>query len=372
VEPIVIVGASLAGLRAAQTLRKNGFEGPVTVVGAERHLPYTRPPLSKELLHSEATPAFPCDDLDVEWRLGEPATALDLERREVTIGGEPLGYDKLLIATGTRARPIPAGIAAGEAAGGDPAAGGGAAARRVFTLRDLDDALALKAALASADSLAVIGAGFIGCEVAASARKLGLDVTLVDIAPQPMPALGPELGARCAALHRSHGVKLKLGHDGSPVEADVVVVALGAVPNTEWLEGSGLQLQPGVVCDEYLQAAEHVWAAGDVAAWPHPLADGEHIRIEHWTNAAEQGAAAAKNMLGAHTPYAAVPYFWSDQYDVKIQAAGLPGRAQRIEFPEDGIALGYRGDRLVSAVTFSAPRKLMQYRKQLAQELVIA
>jgi len=341
-DPIVIVGASLAGLRAAQAIRKAGHAGAVVMVGAEKHLPYTRPPLSKELLHSEADPAFPCDDLDVEWRLGTTATGLDPGRRELELGDERLRYDRLLIATGTRARP-----------------GNG------VTLRNLDDALALKAALRHASSLAVVGAGFIGCEVAASARKLGLAVTLIDIAPQPMMALGPELGARCAELHRSHGVTLQLG-DPTPVEADVTVAALGAIPNIEWLEGSGLTLQRGVVCDEYLQAEEHVWCAGDVTAWPHPLADGELIRIEHWTNAAEQGAAAARNLLGDRTPYQAVPYFWSDQYDVKIQAAGLPHRAERFEYAEPDVALGYRGDRVVAAVTFNQPRKLMQQRRQLA------
>lgn len=342
--PIVIVGASLAGLRAAQAIRKAGHDGPVTIVGAEPHLPYTRPPLSKELLHGEASPAFPCDDLDVEWRLGTTATGLDLARREVALGEERLAYDRLLIATGTRARQW---------------SGDG------FTLRSLDDALALKAALNRASSLAVIGAGFIGCEVAASARKLGLDVTLVDIAPQPMTALGPELGARCAELHRAHGVKLQLG-DGTPVEADVTVAALGAIPNTEWLNDSGLTLQPGVVCDEYLQAAEHVWCAGDVAAWPHPLAGGDLVRIEHWTNAAEQGGAAARNLLGDRKPYEAVPYFWSDQYDVKIQAAGLPHLAERFEYAEPDVAVGLRGDRVVAAVTFNAPRKLMSLRRELA------
>jgi NADPH-dependent 2,4-dienoyl-CoA reductase/sulfur reductase-like enzyme len=345
-DPIVIAGASLAGLRAAQAIRKAGHDGPVVVVGAEPHLPYTRPPLSKELLHSDAEPALRCDGLDVEWRLGTTATGLDLARREVELGDERLKYDRLLIATGSRARP-----------------GNG------LTLRSLDDALALKAALRRASSLAVIGAGFIGCEVAASARKLGLDVTLVDIAPQPMTALGPELGARCAELHRAHGVHVQLG-DGTPVEADVTVAALGAIPNTEWLQGSGLTLQPGVVCDEFLQAADHVWCAGDVAAWPHPLADGELIRIEHWTNAAEQGAAAARNLLGDRTPYTAVPYFWSDQYDVKIQAAGLPHRAERFEYVEPDVAVGMRGDRAVAAVTFNAPRRVMQFRRQLASEAV--
>jgi 3-phenylpropionate/trans-cinnamate dioxygenase ferredoxin reductase subunit len=351
-DPIVIVGASLAGLRAAQAIRKAGHDGPVVVVGAEPHLPYTRPPLSKELLHGEAEPALPCDDLDVEWRLATSATGLDLARREVELGDERLRYDRLLIATGARARPW---------AGAQPRGGG-----RIFTLRGLDDALALKAALREAESLAVIGAGFVGCEVAASARKLGLDVTLVDIAPQPMMALGAELGARCAELHRAHGVTLKLGAPAE-VEADVAVAALGAIPNTEWLDGSGLTLRRGVVCDEYLQAEAHVWCAGDVTVWPHPLADGEPIRIEHWTNAAEQGAAAARNLLGERAPYAGVPYFWSDQHDVKIQAAGLPHRAERVEMVEPDVAFGVRGERVVAVVTFNAPRKLMGYRRRLAQ-----
>jgi 3-phenylpropionate/trans-cinnamate dioxygenase ferredoxin reductase subunit len=314
----------------------------------------------------------------VEWRLGTRAIGLDLERREVLLAGdERLGYDRLLIATGARARHWPGALPDG-----------------VFMLRGLDDALALRDALAAGARLAVVGAGFIGCEVAASARKRGLDVTLIDIADQPMTALGPAVGARCADLHRAHGVDLRLGTgiegfegdgrleavrlaDGSRVDADIAVVALGAVPNTDWLADSGLELQPGVVCDPTLAArdADGVFAAGDAAAWPHPMADGGTIRIEHWTNAAEQGAAAARNLLAdpaERKPYVAVPYFWSDQYDTKIQSVGLPARAERmtvLEASPDGDKLvlgGERGGRLVAAIAFNAPRRLMYYRGRLA------
>jgi 3-phenylpropionate/trans-cinnamate dioxygenase ferredoxin reductase component len=382
--PIVIVGASLAGLRAAQAIRNAGHHGRVVVVGAEEHRPYTRPPLSKELLageHEADRCALPGGDVDVEWRLGTVATGLDLVRREVVLAPHdgPLAYDKLLIATGSRPRQWP----------GEPIDLDG-----VHMLRDIDDALALRAALDERPRLAVVGAGFIGCEVAATARKRGLDVTLIDIADHPMTALGAAVGARCAEMHRAHGVELRLGAgvdafegdgrieavrlaDGTRIEADVAVVALGAIPNTDWLAGSGLELQPGVVCDATLAArdAQDVFCAGDVAAWPHPMADGGLIRIEHWTNAAEQGAAAARNLLAApadRKPYAAVPYFWSDQYDVKIQSVGLPARADRVTVLEatpegDRLVLGGERDgRLVAAIGFNAARRLAFYRGRLA------
>jgi 3-phenylpropionate/trans-cinnamate dioxygenase ferredoxin reductase component len=380
-DPIVIVGASLAGLRAAQAIRRAEHDGDVVVVGEEEHLPYTRPPLSKELLAGEQEAeqtALPGRDLDVTWRLGETATDLDHERHELTLaGGETLRYGKLLIATGARPRHWP----------GDPLQLDG-----VHMLRNLEDALALRAAFAGSPRLVVVGAGFIGCEVAATARKRGIEVTVVDIARHPMPALGPEVGERCAQLHRDHGVDLRLGvgvdgfegngrieairlADGSRVEADLAVVALGAIPNTDWLIESGLELQPGVVCDATLAArdARDVFAAGDCAAWPHPMADGGMIRIEHWTNAAEQGAAAGRNMIGEAKPYAAVPYFWSDQYDVKIQAVGLAARAERVQMLEaspDGakwVAAGVRDGRMVSAVGWSAMRRLAFYRGRLAE-----
>ncbi|HEU4657402.1 MAG TPA: FAD-dependent oxidoreductase [Capillimicrobium sp.] len=380
---IVVVGASLAGLRAAQAARAAGFDGEIVLVGDEHHRPYTRPPLSKELLAGQQTPegcGFPCEDLDVAWRLGVPASALDRERRTVVLAdGDEVPYDRAIVATGCRARPWP-----GE--GGDLPG--------VFTLRGIDDAIALRAAFEARPKVAIVGAGFVGCEVAATARKHDLDVTVIDIAPQPMLPLGPELGARCADLHRAHGVDLRLGAgvaglrggerveaielaDGTTVDADVVVVALGALPNTEWLASSGLELDPGVACDPTLTSTTDpdVLAAGDAASWPHPLAGGERVRVEHWTVAAEHGQLAGRNAVApaaervAHTT---PPYFWSDQYDVKIQAVGFPTRADALEIlestPDGGrfVAAGGRDGRLVGVVAFNAAKRLAWYRRQLA------
>jgi NADPH-dependent 2,4-dienoyl-CoA reductase/sulfur reductase-like enzyme len=256
------------------------------------------------------------------------------------------------------------------------------------TLRSVDDSLALQAAFAQRPRVAIIGAGFIGCEVAATARKQDLEVTLVDIAPQPMLPLGPELGARCADMHRRHGVNLKLETgvaaiegdgrvealtltDGSRVDADLVIVALGAVPNTEWLGAPG-----GLACDATLTSLDHpdVLGAGDAISWPHPLAAGEPVRVEHWTTAAEHGQLAGRNALlepGDRAPHEHPPYFWSDQYDVKIQAVGFPNRAERLEILEstpDGdrfVAAGERDGRLVGVVAFNAAKRLGWYRRQL-------
>lgn len=412
---IVVVGASLAGLRAAQALRAAGHRGEVVVIGDEPRRPYTRPPLSKELLagaHTASQCDFPCDDLDVTWRLGAAATGLDRAGRRVLLaGGDAVAYDRLIVATGCRARMW---------------SGPGVGLAGLHTLRDLDDAAALRAALTTGSPrVAVVGAGFVGAEVAATARGLGLDVTLIDVAPHPLAPLGPVLGERCADMHRENGVALRLATgvkgfrggssgaaaggsggaaetgsdaaggsdgtaattagrveavvlaDGSEVPADVVVVALGAIPNTEWLADSGLTLDPGLVCDATLTSVddEDVLCAGDATSWPHPLADGETIRVEHWTNAAEQGAAAARNALAPRaerTPYASVPYFWSDQYDVKIQAVGFPGRAERMEIVEASpegdrlVAVGVREGRVIAAVAFNAVRRLAWYRRQLA------
>jgi NADPH-dependent 2,4-dienoyl-CoA reductase/sulfur reductase-like enzyme len=327
---VVVVGASLAGLRAAETVRNEGFDGTVTLVGAEPHLPYDRPPLSKKLLAGELEPErirlrkdHEYAELGVTLRLGTRATALDLDRRRLTLDdGDNLAYDGLVIATGATPRRLPTQPEHLEG---------------LFELRTLDDALALRAALeAGPERVVVVGAGFIGSEVAATARQRGLDVTILEALPVPLErALGPSMGMACAALHADHGVEVRLStgvvgfagtdriegvhlSDGTTLEADVVVVGIGVVPNTAWLQTSGLELHDGVVCDATLAArdAEDVFAAGDAAAWPHPMADGGTIRIEHWTNAAEQGAAAARNLLAPaaeRTPYEAVPYFWSDQ-----------------------------------------------------------
>jgi NADPH-dependent 2,4-dienoyl-CoA reductase/sulfur reductase-like enzyme len=387
VSRLVIVGASLAGLRAAQGARNAGHEGELVVVGEELHRPYTRPPLSKELLttaeHTVDDHLFPSGDLDVHWRLGECATALDPQAHTVTLGDHALDYDRLIVATGCRARPW---------------SGPGAELDGVHTIREVGDAIALRDALTSGSPrLLIVGAGFIGCEVAASARTLGIDVTLCDVAPLPMPALGDLVGERTAALQRAHGVDLRLGQgitalvgdgagrvagvqlaDGSRLEADVVLVALGAIPNVDWLASSGLTVDGGLVCDATLTAvgAPDVLAAGDVVAWPHPLG-GEHpIRVEHWTNAAEQGTLAGRNATAApadRAAYTAVPSFWSDQYDVKIQAVGLPRRAagwRIVEATPDGdrwMAVGERDGRVVAAVAFNGARRLMVYRRAVGE-----
>ena len=338
---LVIVGASLAGLRAAQAARSAGFEGELILIGEESEHPYTRPPLSKDLLAGERTAeecALPWGKVDAEWRLGLGAESLDRESKTVLLAdGEQIPYDRLIIATGTRARPWPG-------AGGDR--------EGVHTLRTIADSLELRQAMTRSGRLVIVGAGFIGCEVAATARTAGVEVTLVDIAMQPMLPLGPELGAHCAAVHREHGVDLRCetgiaaihGNgrleaveltDGARIDTDVLLVALGAMPNSEWLADSGLTLDPGVVCDVTLTALgdPDVLVAGDIASHPHPLAGGRAMRIEHWTTASEHGQLAGANVLlepeerAVHT---AAPYFWSDQYDIKIQAVGFAGAAERL------------------------------------------
>ena len=380
---LVIVGASLAGLRAAQAARAAGFDGDLVLVGDEPHRPYTRPPLSKEVLAGDQPidrVLLPCETLDAEWRLGVSAAALDRRRRRVVLSdGDEVAYDRLILATGSRARRWP---------------GAGAELEGIHVLRNLEDALALRAAFDRRPRVAIIGAGFIGCEVAQTARKQGLDVTLIDVAATPMLPLGPVLGTWCAGLHREHGVDVRLGTGvaallgrgrveaveltgGARVAADVVVVGLGALPNTEWLAGGGLQLNPGLACDATLTAVgdPDILGAGDIVSWPHPLADGDAVRIEHWTVAAEQGQLAGRNVLASpdeRKPYDAPPYFWSDQYDVKIQSIGLPGRAERVEILEstpDRSRLLYAGERdgrLVGVIAINAARRLGAYRLALA------
>jgi NADPH-dependent 2,4-dienoyl-CoA reductase/sulfur reductase-like enzyme len=378
---LVVVGASLAGLRAAQAARKAGFDGELVMVGEERHPPYTRPPLSKELLAGEHTVdrvQLPCDELGVEWRLGVPATGLDRDRQRVVLqNGDEVEYDRLILATGSRPRRWP---------------GPGAELEGVHTLRGVDDALALRAAFDNRPRIAIIGAGFIGCEVAQTARKEDLDVTLIDIAPTPMLPLGPELGTWCAELHRERGVDVRLGTgvaaiigdgrvraveltDGERVAADIVVVGLGAHPNIEWLVGSGLAAGSGLECDASLTTSDpDILGAGDIVTWPHPLAEGEPIRIEHWTVAAEQGQLAGRNAMLApdeRKAYVVPPYFWSDQYDVKIQSLGLPGRAEGVELLESTpdrsrqVYGAERDGRLVGIIAINAARRLGAYRMAL-------
>jgi len=389
VRSVVIVGGSLAGLRAAETLRTEGFDGDVTVIGAEAHLPYDRPPLSKKVLAGEWGPErialrreneYP--ELGLEFRLGSHAEALDLGARQVRLrGGETVAFDGLVIATGATPRRLPR----------QPELDG------IVTLRTLDDALDLRDRFDRGPRrVVVVGAGFIGAEVAATARGRGLEVTILEALPVPLErALGPVMGQVVAQIHGDHGVEVRCGAgvegfvgssrveavrlaDGSRLDADVVVVGVGVTPATGWLDASGLELRDGVVCDTTLATgAPLVFAAGDVARWPNALFD-EEMRVEHWTNAAEQGAHAARNLLeasagGRGQPYAPVPFFWSHQYDTLLQFVGrgsghdevavVHGAVQDRRF----VALYRRGGRLLGALGVSLPKLLMPYRRLLAE-----
>lgn len=381
---ITVVGASLAGLRAAETLRADGFDGGLVIIGAENHLPYDRPPLSKSVLEGVREPEMTAlrdqktlDALDARWRLGCRATALDVVERKVHLDeGEQVPFDGLVIATGASPRRLPS----------TPDIEG------IHVLRTLDDCLAIAKDLDTSPRVAVIGAGFIGLEVAATCRKRGLAVTVIEALPVPLGrVLGDEMGMACASLHLDQGVDLRCGvgverfegtsrveavvlSDGSRVEADVVVVGVGVGPSTDWLEGSGLELDNGVVCDATCATnVPGIVAAGDVARWYNPRF-GELMRLEHWTNAVEQGMAAAKRLLADDTsaePFAPVPYFWSDQYETKIQFVGrtAPGDDVRVVHGsvEDRrfVALYGRAGTLVGTLTFSLPRRSMEFRKMV-------
>ena len=376
---IAVVGASLAGLRTAEALRRHGYQGELTLIGAEPHFPpYDRPPLSKAVLTGappERLRAPGEAELGAKLRLGVAAVGLDLAARQVHLAdGERLGFDGLVIATGVAPR--------------QPAALRGAPPE-VFVLRTLEDALALRAALLRGPRVAVVGGGFIGCEIAAACRALGLEVTVVEADEQPLRrVLGPRMGRELAALHRDHGTALRTGTpvaglrpgrvllaDGTEVPADVVVVAIGCAPATGWLRGSGLDLTDGVLLDERCAAvgARGVVAAGDVARWPHPLF-GETLRIEHWTNAVEQADAAARTLLagpgGTAEPYAAVPYFWSEQYGTKIHFVGrATGRPRVVEgSPAERrfVAVWTRAGVVCGALCVNRAGRLARYRRLIA------
>ncbi|MEV0685245.1 FAD-dependent oxidoreductase [Nocardia sp. NPDC050378] len=386
-EPFVVVGASLAGLRAVEEARAIGYSGQIILIGAEPHIPYDRPPLSKQFISPEALPDYLVQErdlretLDVELRMSRKATSLDAESHTVTMAdGSSVRYSKLLIATGASARTLP------HLSGKDG----------VFTLRTLDDAREVRERLVPGANLVVIGAGFIGSEIASSAKRLGVDVVIVEAAPAPLVrALGSRVGKLASSLHTRNDVRLLLSADiigltggesvegvqlgsGEVLPADVVIVGIGAAPTTDWLRGSGIDLSPldgGVICDEMLRtSAEDVFAAGDLVHWPNGAVDSTVMRLENWTNAAEQGRRAARNALSPDSPvaYTTVPYFWSDWYDHRIQFVGTAQADEvRIITDSEGAdkwsALYRSGDRIVGAATLNEQRKIMKYRRMIAE-----
>jgi 3-phenylpropionate/trans-cinnamate dioxygenase ferredoxin reductase subunit len=359
-----VVGAGLAGLRTVERLRQRGFTGRITLIGAEPHLPYDRPPLSKQVLRGEEhslhlLPEDAYAGLDTEILLGERAFELDTAGRRirVTDGWQP--YDVLVIATGATPRRIP---------GVDG-----------LLLRTLDEARHLQGKLLPSSRLAVVGAGLIGCEVAASARALDVTVHLVDVLSGPMiRVVGSQVCEVVASLHREHGVQLHMGtgvrgadpaagrltlSDGTELEADVVLEAIGAAPETGWLEGSGLSLDDGVVCDATGRAADDVYAVGDVARWAGR-------RVEHWTNAGEQADQVAAAIVGEEPVPAGPAYWWSDQYDMKIQGLGSPGPDDEVHVLSWGpkartVAVYAREGRLTGVVGFSAAAAVMRMRPDI-------
>lgn len=383
VRRVVVVGASLGGLRAVESLRGAGYDGEITVIGDEPHLPYDRPPLSKRLLAGDWEPERVAlrkpDDvgsLEATWKTGVAAAHLDPERAIVRLAdGEDVSYEGLIMATGAVVRTLPD-------------------QRRhdhVVVLRTLDDALELRRRIGRGGKrVVVVGAGFIGLEVAATARGLGNEVVVLEGASDPlMRGLGAEMGHAVAAVHGDHGVDVRCNvriegfapgevqvGGGWHERADVVVVGIGVRPATDWLEGSGLELRDGLVCGPDLNAGRPlVYAAGDMVRWYNSLFD-EEMRVEHWTNAAEQGALAATNLLAEAagqptTPYAPVPFFWSEQYDRRIQFLGRAGDGSHVELVAGSVEsrqfatlYGSEG-RLHGVLGVNMPRHVMPFRKHL-------
>ncbi|MFG3338307.1 NAD(P)/FAD-dependent oxidoreductase [Glycomyces sp. NPDC048151] len=383
---VLVVGASAAGLATAEALRRKGFEGRVTLLGAEPHLPYDRPPLSKQVLSGDweperarLRPESMLSDLDIELALGEAAVGLDAAKRLVkTERGRDLSADAIVIATGIRPRAFP----------------GSTGLAGVHLLRTLEDAALLRAELSASSRLVVVGDGVLGAEIAATATKLclpdrGGSVTLVGPQAAPMEMqLGGDMAKALAALHIEQGVDLRPGvgvdslveadgrvsgvrlETGEVLPADAVVVSIGSVPVTEWLAGSGLRIENGVVCDAQCLAAEGIWAVGDVARWDH-VGLGRSLRLENRTNATEQAGVVAANILGEGVPYAPVPYFWTDQFNVKIQVYGLPSLHAETEVvegdPADGrfVARCSENGRVSAVIGWNMPKQTRLRRAEL-------
>ncbi|MEU5872169.1 FAD-dependent oxidoreductase [Glycomyces sp. NPDC047369] len=378
---VLIVGASAAGLATAEALRRKGYAGAITLVGDEPHAPYDRPPLSKQVLSGAWEPGRAAlrsgtalAALGIDLILGEAAVALEAAERSIrTETGRRLGADAVVVATGARARMLP----------GQRGIGG------VHVLRTLDQALALRKDLMSSRRLVVVGEGVLGAEVAATARGLGVETTLAGPLRAPLERqVGPLVSGLLAQLHREHGVRLRSGSaveglvetnghvggvrlgTGEVLPAEAVVVAIGALPSTDWLAGSGLRLDNGVVCDAQCRAAEGIWAVGDVARWHHERL-GRLVRFENRTNATEQAAAVAADILGQGRPYTPVPYFWTDQYDAKLQVHGVIGEDTEVEVVEGDTAARrfvarYREDGQVTAVLgWNMPKQTRLHRNDI-------
>lgn len=389
---VIVVGASLAGWRAVETLRGEGFEGTLTLVGAEAHLPYDRPPLSKQILAGTWPPekAVLADrqrssEFGLREVLGHRAVRLDAAARQVELDdGTTLWADGIVVATGASPRQLPGLEGLGQADG-------------LFTLRTLDDSLTLRAAVTAGEKrrVIVIGAGFIGAEVASTCLGLGCEVTSLEALDVPLVnVLGPVIGAHCASLHAANGGTLRTGvgvagvrraeggpglvvelASGEALEADVVVIGIGVVPEVGWLDGSGLEVGNGIECDDRLFAAQGIVSAGDVTRWNWRHDGGEErIRIEHWQLAAEMGVAAARNLLAgrdAAKPFTPIPYFWSDQFGIRFQVLGNPAGTDDMELVdgsfEEGkfVALYGRAGRLRAVMAIGRPRQLMLFRPLL-------
>ncbi|MEU8972124.1 FAD-dependent oxidoreductase [Streptomyces monashensis] len=379
---VLVVGASAAGLATAESLRRKGYQGALTVLGDEPHLPYDRPPLSKQVLSGAWRPEQTqlrgrdvLDALDAEFVLGDPAVALDAATRAVTTAsGWTRRADAVVLATGIRPRPFP----------------GAEDLRGVHVLRTLEDAVALRGELAAAASVVVVGDGVLGSEIAATARGLGGAVTLVGPQAAPMAnQLGRQVAELLGRTHAEHGVRLLLGaavdgltehqgrvhgvrlDTGEVLTADVVVVAIGSVPVTDWLEESGLVLDNGVVCDSRCRAsAEGIYAVGDVARWHHEGL-GAMVRLENRTNATEQAGAVAANILGEDRPYTPIPYFWTDQFNARIQVHGTLAADADVEIVEGSendrrfVALYRKGGRPTGVLGWNMPKQTRLHRQAL-------
>ncbi|SDC96820.1 Reductase C-terminal [Mycolicibacterium neoaurum] len=382
---IVIVGGGLAGARTAEQLRRAEYDGPITIVSDEQHLPYDRPPLSKEVLRNAdhdvvLKPQEFYDEARITLRLGNGVTAVDTAAKTLTLAdGSTLVYDELVIATGLEPKRIPS----------FPDLEG------IRVLRSLGESAELREHASSARKAVIIGAGFIGCEVAASLRQLGVDVVIVEPQPTPLASvLGEKIGALVTRLHEAEGVQVRCGvgvdsvsgdgkvekvvlSDGTELDADIVVVGIGSRPVTGFLDGSGVEVDNGVVCDSAGRTnVEHVWAIGDVASWRNEA--GHQERVEHWSNVAEQARVLVPALLGREPASAAVsvPYFWSDQYDVKIQCLGEPAADDVVHLVSDDgrkfLAYYERDGVLTAVVGGGMPGKVMKARGKIAAGAPIA